>query len=107
VDLEDKLMWTPSHSGQLCFKEAYLFKTRVGHHLSWAKVIWSSDIPPFKSMLAWRLMQDIIPMMTNLSIEASSWLPCAVFAQLLMSHLFIFSFSILLLRKYGLGLLAS
>jgi len=61
VDLEDKLLWTPSHSGQLSFKESHLFKTHGGQQLNWAKVIWSPDIPPSKSMLAWRLMQDKIP----------------------------------------------
>jgi len=40
------------------FKEAYLFKSRHTQKIHWAKTIWSKDIPPSKSLIAWRIMQD-------------------------------------------------
>jgi transposase len=30
-------------------------------HLQWAKLIWNPDIPPWKSLLVWRLMHQKMP----------------------------------------------
>jgi hypothetical protein len=62
----DKLVWRPSSFGDLTFKDAYLFNVELGNQLSWAKTIWSIDIPPTKSLLVWRLMHDKTPTDENL-----------------------------------------
>jgi ribonuclease HI len=62
----DKLVWRPSSFGDLTFKDAYLFNVELGNQLSWAKTIWSIDIPPSKSLLVWRLMHNKIPTDDNL-----------------------------------------
>lgn len=58
---EDKRIWTSNISGILSFKDAFLHKTPAAQQFHWAKTIWSPDIPPSKSMLAWRLMHDRLP----------------------------------------------
>jgi ribonuclease HI len=65
----DMLIWKSSSSGDLSFKEAYLFYVEPGNQLSWAKTIWSIDIPPTKSLLVWRLMHGKIPSDENLMIR--------------------------------------
>jgi len=51
VSLEDKLVWKSSSTRSLSLKEAYLYKAQVGQKIHWAKIIWSPDIPPSKSMM--------------------------------------------------------
>ncbi|CAJ2628350.1 unnamed protein product [Trifolium pratense] len=46
--------------------DAYCFKMQPLQDLHWAKVIWSPDIPPSKSILAWRLMHNKVPTDENL-----------------------------------------
>ncbi|WJX17562.1 hypothetical protein P8452_07464 [Trifolium repens] len=62
----DKLLWKHSDNGDLQLKEAYLFKMQQFQDLSWANLIWSTDIPPSKSLLVWRIMQDKVPTDENL-----------------------------------------
>ncbi|KAK2369712.1 hypothetical protein QL285_082828 [Trifolium repens] len=66
VVAKDKLLWKLFDDGDLCLKEAYLFKIQQIHDLPWAKCIWSPDIPPSKSLLAWRLMHSKVPTDENL-----------------------------------------
>lgn len=61
VQKSDKLVWTSSTSGDLTLKEAYMFKCQQTQKLHWAKTIWCKDIPPSKSLIAWRIMQDKMP----------------------------------------------
>jgi hypothetical protein len=61
IPLEDKpgsLIWRLADSGDLSLKTAFLFKSHLSPQLHWAKSIWSNDIPPSKSAVAWRLMHD-------------------------------------------------
>lgn len=69
VHIEDSLVWNNSSSGDLTFKEAYLFKSPAGQNLHWAKIIWSPDIPPSKSLLVWRVMHDRLRTDENLMIR--------------------------------------
>jgi hypothetical protein len=62
----DKLLWKHSDNGDLQLKEAYLFKMQQFQDLSWANLIWSTDIPPSKSLLVWRIMQEKVPTDENL-----------------------------------------
>ncbi|CAJ2672049.1 unnamed protein product [Trifolium pratense] len=48
---QDKLLWKHTDSGDLELKEAYQFKMQQYQDLHWAKIIWSPDIPPSKSLL--------------------------------------------------------
>jgi ribonuclease HI len=57
----DQLLWIHTDSGDLQLKDAYCFKFQQFQELPWAKLIWSSDIPPSKSLLVWRLMHDKVP----------------------------------------------
>lgn len=62
----DKLVWKHVGNGILTLKEAYNFKKHCFPKVSWAKFIWSKDIPPSKSLLAWRLMLNKLPTDDNL-----------------------------------------
>jgi ribonuclease HI len=62
----DSLLWKNTDDGDLTLKEAYLFKLQQVHDLPWANSIWSSDIPPSKSLLVWRIMHDKVPTDENL-----------------------------------------
>jgi ribonuclease HI len=57
----DKLVWTDSTSGDLTLKDAYLLKANQLQGTHWAKSIWCRDIPPSKSLIAWRIMHDKMP----------------------------------------------
>lgn len=63
---EDKIVWKPSHDGNLSFKDAYLFQTTPSQVISWAKCIWHLVIPPSKSLLLWKLLLNKLPTDDNL-----------------------------------------
>ncbi|GAU45776.1 hypothetical protein TSUD_24400 [Trifolium subterraneum] len=62
----DKLLWKHTDNGDLQLKEAYHFKMQQFQDLCWAKYIWSTDIPPSKSLFVWRLMHGKVPTDENL-----------------------------------------
>ncbi|PNX60119.1 GDSL esterase/lipase [Trifolium pratense] len=53
--MEDCIVWNSSKSGNLSLKEAYEFKSATSVQVHWASNIWSNDMPPSKSLVAWRL----------------------------------------------------
>jgi ribonuclease HI len=65
----DFLAWNDSDSGNLSLKQAYLFKDHPLPQLHWAKVLWCKDIPPSKSLVAWRLMHNKLPTDENLCLR--------------------------------------
>jgi hypothetical protein len=65
--LLDALVWKGTDNGLLSLKEAYEFKRKHFPILSWGKTIWSRDIPPSRSLLAWRIMLDKVPTDDKLS----------------------------------------
>jgi hypothetical protein len=65
-ETNDKFIWKHTDDGELTLKQAYDFKLPPVQELHWAKLIWNSDIPPSKSMLAWRLMHEKLPTDENL-----------------------------------------
>lgn len=50
------LLWKATNSRELSFKDAFIFKSKIGQQLHWSKTIWSPYTPPSKYMLAWRIM---------------------------------------------------
>lgn len=60
-DLKDQLIWKHAENGHLTLKDVYTFKKTPGTKKHWASTIWCKDIPPSKSLLAWRLMHDKVP----------------------------------------------
>jgi ribonuclease HI len=66
---DDFLAWNGSDSGTLSLKQAYLFKDHPLPQLHWAKLLWSKDIPPSKSLVAWRLMHNKLPTDENLILR--------------------------------------
>jgi len=64
--VNDKLVWIDTTNGSLSFKDAYVFKDTYTPAIHWAKCIWSPHIPPSKSLLTWRLMNDKMPVDGNL-----------------------------------------
>ncbi|GAU10152.1 hypothetical protein TSUD_423850 [Trifolium subterraneum] len=72
VSNPDKLLWKHTDSGDLQLSDAYSFKLQPLQDLHWAKLIWSPDIPPSKSVLAWRLMHVKVPTDENLKISGCS-----------------------------------
>ncbi|PNX75644.1 ribonuclease H [Trifolium pratense] len=69
---QDKLLWKHTDSGDLELKEAYQFKMQQYQDLHWAQIIWSSDIPPSKSLLVWRLMHGKVPTDENLMLRGNA-----------------------------------
>ena len=57
-DIEDELVWLESSNGKLSFKDAYIFIDTPSQCLQWARCVWSPNIPPSKSLLVWRVMND-------------------------------------------------
>lgn len=55
-----QLIWPLTNYGSMSLKEAYVFKQRNSPKFDWVKTIWSPDIPPSKSLLAWRIMHHKI-----------------------------------------------
>jgi hypothetical protein len=68
-DRDDLLAWNGSDSGSLTLKQAYLYKDHPFPHLHWAKLLWCKDIPPSKSLVAWRLMHNKLPTDENLILR--------------------------------------
>lgn len=58
---EDELLWKHSANGLLNLKHAYVFKRNNIEEMKWTKLIWNKDIPPSKSLMIRRLMQEKIP----------------------------------------------
>jgi hypothetical protein len=69
---QDNLIWKHSDNGDLELKHAYDFKLAQVQELHWARLIWNVDIPPSKSLLAWRLMHDKLPTDDNLMTRGCS-----------------------------------
>jgi hypothetical protein len=65
----DFLAWNDSDSGDLSLKQAYMFKDHPLPQLHWAKILWCKDIPPSKSLVAWRLMHQKLPTDENLCLR--------------------------------------
>ncbi|KAK9931811.1 hypothetical protein M0R45_019074 [Rubus argutus] len=55
--VEDKLIWSPSSSGELTAKLAFQFLNHPSPILDWGKSLWSNFILPRMSMLAWKVMR--------------------------------------------------
>jgi len=58
---QDELIWKETSNGQLTLKDAYNFKANSFPEVQWAKVVWSPNIPPSRSLLVWRIMHDKVP----------------------------------------------
>ncbi|MCI15117.1 ribonuclease H protein, partial [Trifolium medium] len=59
--VDDLLVWKSSSNGILTLKIAYDFKRHHFPKMDWAKSIWCREIPPSRSLLAWRVMLDKVP----------------------------------------------
>ena len=68
----DSLQWKHTQSGDLNLKEAYTFKQPQFQELHWAKVIWTADVPPSKSLFVWRVMHDKLPTDENLMLRGGN-----------------------------------
>jgi len=60
-DTDDKLAWKHNSNGELKPFDSYHFKNQHTTAHDWTKCVWSRDIPPSKSLLAWRLVHDKVP----------------------------------------------
>jgi hypothetical protein len=58
-------------SGILTLKDSYIFQSPPGQKIPWAKLIWSSSIPPSKSLLLWRILHNKIPTDDCLKLEVA------------------------------------
>ena len=66
---DDRLIWKHNSNGELSLKDSYEFKRQVANKVQWAAYIWSKDIPPSKSLLVWRLLNDKIPTDEKLAVR--------------------------------------
>lgn len=100
---EDRWVWNLSNSGDLTFKDEFLHKSPHGQASHWANTIWSVDIPPSKSLTAWRLMHGKLPTDENLMTRCCSILSicnnCLIHSESSF-HLF---FECLFALKFGPG----
>jgi len=71
-DWQDKLAWKHNNTGELSFKDSFLFKYGVGQNVHWAKYVWSPDIPPSKSFFVRRMLHNRAPTDENLMLRGSS-----------------------------------
>jgi ribonuclease HI len=62
----DELIWADSASGHLTFTNAYFCGLPPLQKSSWSKIIWRLFIPPARSLVAWRIMQDVLATDDNL-----------------------------------------
>lgn len=60
-DCGDRLIWNHNSNGELSLNDAYNFKRHEAAKVQWAPLLWCKDIPPSKSLLAWRLIHDKVP----------------------------------------------
>jgi ribonuclease HI len=65
-ETHDKLIWKHTDDGDLSLKQSYDFILPHIQELHWAKLVWNVDIPPSRSLLAWRLMHGKLPTDENL-----------------------------------------
>ena len=66
VEIEDERIWSPTDNGQMPLKAAYTFHAPEGQNINWGKIIWSSAIPPSKSLLIRRMFHNSLPTDENL-----------------------------------------
>ncbi|GAU46447.1 hypothetical protein TSUD_402140 [Trifolium subterraneum] len=71
---DDNLVWLHSTSGLLSFKDACLFMAPIGQQCQWSKRIWSTYIPPSKSLLIWRLIHAKLPTDDKLNLELACFI---------------------------------
>ncbi|XP_045802493.1 uncharacterized protein LOC123896099 [Trifolium pratense] len=62
----DELIWEDSISGELTFKLAYSCDMQPPQCIGWTKFIWKLFIPPSRSLVAWRIMHNVIATDDNL-----------------------------------------
>lgn len=55
--MEDNLIWTPSSSGDLTAKQAYLFLRHPSSTSEWGKRLWSKFIWPRMSLHTWKVLR--------------------------------------------------
>jgi hypothetical protein len=60
-ETDDKLVWKHNPNGVLRLCDSYDFLNQPSATFHWAKHIWNKDIPPSKSLLAWRVIHDRLP----------------------------------------------
>jgi hypothetical protein len=85
-------------------KDAYDFKRKHFPFKSWAKDIWNKDVPPSKSLLAWRLMHGKVPtddMLMDRDCNIASM--CSICVAPHLSHIFTSSLNAILLILSGVG----
>ncbi|GAU16832.1 hypothetical protein TSUD_367790 [Trifolium subterraneum] len=66
---DDKLLWSPSHDGDLSLKDSYSLFSPAGQQMFWSKIVWNFFIPPSKSLLFWRCLQHKLPTDDSLSVR--------------------------------------
>ncbi|XP_024632903.1 uncharacterized protein [Medicago truncatula] len=87
----DRWIWKHSNNGELSLKEAYVFKAYHSQKVKWSKAIWSYDIPPSKSLVAWRFMHGKTPTDDQLALRGvslASMCSCYYKAHEIATHLF-------------------
>lgn len=66
IPTEDQLVWKNYETGNLSFKEAYMFLNPAGQLVQWTRYVWKHFIPPYKSFILWRIMHNRMPTDENL-----------------------------------------
>lgn len=65
-DCQDEFVWDLSVSGDLSFKEAFLFLNPIRNTAGWNKALWSKFIPLTRAFLVWRRYHSKMPTDENI-----------------------------------------
>lgn len=86
----DTVIWPSSPSGKLSSKLAYDLVRKKHPTVSWGNWIWSSFIPPRKSLTVWRAINDKLPTWDKLHLDGPS-ICCLCFkSEENIDHLFVY-----------------
>lgn len=102
-DCEDRLIWNHNSNGELSLNDAYNFKRHEAAKVQWAPLLWCKDIPPSKSLLAWRLIHDKVPTDEKLAERGYTFLLCVLYATIILNLPSIYFLNALLLTNFGVG----
>lgn len=89
-DNSDMMIWPISSFGSATTQNSYSQLRRKQPKVSWGSWIWSSFIPPRKSLTVWRAIHNKLPTWDNLFFMGPSICPLCLKAEENVDHLFVY-----------------
>lgn len=102
--LGSKPGWIHTSSSELGMNDAYQSLVPVGQKVPWAKELWNLAIPPSKTLLMWKIIDNNISTYDIIVRRGiNNWHPCAPYAKPSQKLFNIYFFTALLLFAFGHG----